>query len=294
MLGGDGAGAIDGGGGQGVVGDTVDEPWQSAGAVGQRLDGGGFEQGVLAAGQPQSVGEVVVEFLAVESGEVVAHDEALGERFVHGHGQAPAQLGESDEQQAQAVLGVHGEVTQQAKVFQDVVSQVLGFVDDEHGELLGLAEQTGDFFADGAVGGGARAFGGKPQLPSDGLVHVEDVSGGERDVADAVQSGMQGGGDVSAHGGFARADLAGHQTNALELDEVMEPRLGLAARVRLEQLIGVGRGLEGHPGQGEVTQVHQLLSSRFRIVRGEGDGCDGGVSHWICQDGRSRLTVVLA
>ena len=55
-------------------------------------------------------GEVVVELVAVESVEVVAHDEALGERFVHGHGEAAAQLGESDEQQAQAVFGVHGEV----------------------------------------------------------------------------------------------------------------------------------------------------------------------------------------
>ena len=107
----------------------------------------------------------MVEFLAVESGEVVAHDEALGERFVHGHGQASAQFGESDEHQAQAVLGVHDEVGQQPQVFQDVVSQVLGLVDNEHGELLGLAHQSGDFFADGAPRGGARAFGGKPQLP---------------------------------------------------------------------------------------------------------------------------------
>ena len=72
-----------------------------------------------------------------------------------GHGEATAQLGESDEEQAQAVLAVHGEVGQQPEVFEDVVAQVLGFVDDEHGELLGLAHQSGDFGADGAVGGGA-------------------------------------------------------------------------------------------------------------------------------------------
>ena len=33
------------------------------------------------------MGEVMVEFVAVEAGEVVSHDEALGERFVHGHGE---------------------------------------------------------------------------------------------------------------------------------------------------------------------------------------------------------------
>ena len=203
MLGGDGAGVAERGGGQGVVGNAVDEPRQSARALEQCLDGAGFEQGEFAAGQTQAVGEVVVELVAVESVEVVANDEALGERFVHGHGEAAAQLGEPDEEQAQAVFGVHGEVAQEPDVFEDIVAQVLGFVDDEHGELLGLAHPSGDLGTDGAVGGGARAFGGQPQFPGDGLVHVEHVAGGQGDVAHPIQAGMQGGGDVSAHGGFA-------------------------------------------------------------------------------------------
>ena len=210
------------------------------------------------------------------SSQVVAYDEALGERFVHGHGEAAAQLGESDEPQTQAVLAVHGEVGQQAKIFEDVVAQVLRLVDDEHGERLGLAHQSGDLGADGAVGGGARALGGKSQLPGDGLVHVEDVSGGEADVAHPIQARMQGGGDVAAHGGLARADLAGHEADALELDEVMQPCLGLAPGARLEPLVGVGRGLEGEPGEGEVAQVHDGLSLRVRIATGE-DGTERSI-----------------
>ena len=70
---------------------------------------------------------------------------------MHGHGEAAAQLGEPDEQQTQAVLGVHGEVRQEPEVFEDIVAQVLGFVDDEDGELLGLAHQSGDLGPDGAV-----------------------------------------------------------------------------------------------------------------------------------------------
>ena len=66
---------------------------------------------------------------------MVTHDEALGERFVHGHGESAAQLGEPDEEQAQAVFGVHGKVTQQAKIFEDIVAQVLRLVDDEDGVL---------------------------------------------------------------------------------------------------------------------------------------------------------------
>ena len=149
------------------------------------------------------MGEVMVELVAVEAGEVVAHDEALGERFVHGHGESASQLGESDEQHAQAVLGVHFVVAQEPEVLEDVIAQVVRFVDDEHGELLGLAHQARDFGSDGAVGGGARTLGGKPELPGDGLVHVEHVAGGEGDVAQAVQARMQHGGDVSAHGGFS-------------------------------------------------------------------------------------------
>ena len=74
----------------------------------------------------QAVGEVGVEFCALDAGEVVAHDEALCERFVAGHGEAAAQLGETDEQQAQAVVAVHGEVGQEAEVFEDIVAQGAG------------------------------------------------------------------------------------------------------------------------------------------------------------------------
>ena len=171
---------------------------------------------------------------------------------------------------------------------------MLRLVDDEHGELLGLARQSGGLGLDGAIGGGTRALGGQPQLPGDGLVHVEDVAGGQGDVSHPIQCGMQCGGDVTAHGGFARADFAGHEADALELDEVMQPRFGLAASVRLEQLVGVGRGLEGEPGQREVTQIHYFFSLRCRIARGEGSGSRAGVEQWSCQEGRWRLTRVLA
>ena len=99
---------------------------------------------------------------------------------------------------------------------------------------------------------------------------------------------------MAAHGGFARADLAGDEADALELDEVMQPSLGLATGVRLEQLVGVGGGLEGEPGEGEVTQIHYFFSLRCRIASGEGEGCDGGVSQWSWEEGRWRFTRVLA
>ena len=97
---------------------------------------GGSNREQFAVGETQGVGEVGVEFLALDVGEVVTHDEALGERLVAGYGESAAQLGESNEQQAQAVLAVHGEDGQKPEVFEDIVAQVLGLVDDEHGECL--------------------------------------------------------------------------------------------------------------------------------------------------------------
>ena len=73
----------------------------------------GGEQGEFAACETQAAGEAGVEFRAGDTGEVVAHDAALGQRFVAGHGKAAAQFGESDEQQAQAVFGVQFVIGQQ-------------------------------------------------------------------------------------------------------------------------------------------------------------------------------------
>ena len=56
------------------------------------------------------MGQIGVELIAFEAGNVVAHDEAPAERFVAGHEQAVAQLGQAGENKTHAVLGVHGEV----------------------------------------------------------------------------------------------------------------------------------------------------------------------------------------
>ena len=78
------------------------------------------------------MGEVGGEFVALQAAEMMAHDQALAERFVDRHGEAAAQLGEADQQQAEAVLGVHGVVGQQAQIVEHVGAQELRLVDDEH------------------------------------------------------------------------------------------------------------------------------------------------------------------
>ena len=89
--------------------------------------------------------------------------------------------------------------------------------------------RRGDLGADGTVGGGAGAFGGQAEFPGDGLVHVEHVAGGEGDIVDAVQTGMEVGGDLAADGGLAATDLAGQQTDAAQFEQMVQARLGFAA-----------------------------------------------------------------
>ena len=75
---------------------------------------------------------------------------------------------------------------------------------------------------------------------------------------------------------FPGADLAGEQADAFEFDEVVESGLGLAPGVGFEQLVGLGGGLEGHAGEGAVSQVHQSSSLSFRRLSGEGGGSGAG------------------
>ena len=240
------------------------------------------------------MGEVVVEFVAGEGADVMSDDEALAQGFVDCHGEPAAQFGQPDEQQAQAPVGVHVEVGEQPEVFEDVVSEVVCLVDDEHGELLGFGDQAGDLVADGAIGVGSRAFGGQAEFPGDGHVHVEHAAGGERDVVDAMQSRVQSGGDVPADGGLAGADLAGQQADAAQFDEVLQARLGLAVGAGLEQLVGLEVVLEGQVGEGEVALVHQSLSLSLRIAMGDGGGSGAGLSVSIREAERARRTAVLA
>ena len=160
VLRGNGLGLIQCGGGECIVGGAIDFSGQPMGGLEQGLDNGVFEQGELAAGEAQTVFEVLGKLLALETGEVETHDDALVEWLVDGHGEAASELGESDEEEAQTVFGLDVVQRQQSEVFEDVVSQVMGLVEPEQGALFELDTQSGDFGADNMVGVGAVVDGG--------------------------------------------------------------------------------------------------------------------------------------
>ena len=174
---------------------------------------------------------------------------------------------------------------------------MMGLVDDQHRQLFGFRHQTGDLVADGLACGGAGALDGQAEFPCDLLVDVEHVAGGQRDVVDAIETGVESCGEVSADGCLAGSHLAGEQADAAQVDEMAEAGLGLAAGRGVEQFVGLGRGLEGQACEGEVLAVHHsssFLSVRLRRVSGEGGGSGGGWSAWISLVDQVRLTAVLA
>ena len=230
------------------MGEAIDLAGHALGGLEQRFDGGGLEQGQLAASQAQAVAEVLGQLLAGQPAQMMAHHDALGERFVHRHAQAATQLGESDQQQTQAVFRIHLIVGEQTQILEHLVAQMMGLIDDEDRALLGLQAQAGDLGADGAEGGGAVALHRQSQLPTDALVHVHHVAGRERDVEHPIQSRMQIGGDLAADGGFPRAGLAGDQTDGAQLQQMFQTRRGLAETGGGEQGIRWRGQVEGEGG----------------------------------------------
>ena len=59
---------------------------------------------------------------------MITHHDALGERLVHGHAQAPAQLREPDQEQTEPIVGIHLVVGEQAQILEHLVAQVMGLI----------------------------------------------------------------------------------------------------------------------------------------------------------------------
>ena len=72
-----------------------------------------------------------------------------------------------------------------------------------------------------AVGlNGPMTIDGETHLPSDRLVEIEDVAGGQANVDDAVERRMELGEDAPSAGGLATAAVAGDEANAAHLEQM--------------------------------------------------------------------------
>ncbi len=71
---------------------------------------------------------------------MASHDDALAEGLVGGHGEALSQFGVAGEEEAQAVVGVHAVVGEQAEFLEQVAGEEMGLVDDQDRELAAVSQ----------------------------------------------------------------------------------------------------------------------------------------------------------
>jgi hypothetical protein len=81
------------------------------------------------------MGEIPGELVAGERRHVMADDDPLRERLVHGHGEPGPQFGLAEEHETEAVLGIHLVIREKAEVLvlEDIRAQVVGLVDHQDG-----------------------------------------------------------------------------------------------------------------------------------------------------------------
>lgn len=89
------------------------------------------------------MGEVGPHLVTSETADVGTHDAALRERVEGGHAHAAAQLRVADEDHGEAVLGVHRVVGEQPQILEQLGSQVMSLIDDQHGAEAVLRAEPG-------------------------------------------------------------------------------------------------------------------------------------------------------
>ena len=242
------------------------------------LDRGRRKERDLAADATKQVLEKGGQLLARERRHRVTHHRALVERLVHGHGDAAAQLALPAENEAEAVVGVHRVVGEEAQLFEHIAAQVMGLVDDEHRPEARFGAQARDLGANLAVERSAVALDGETKLPGDALVHVHRVARGQRDVGDLVESPVKLRAEAAASGRLAAAAVARDEADAAQLDQVGEPDMRFGDARRHKQLVrqdAVGEGIAGHA---KVFGVHQRSSvSSLRLRRSRSRRAAGGL-----------------
>jgi len=256
VVGGGELGACEGGGQQRVMGEEIDLAREAARRLVEGLFGRGVEERDLDGGQPQALREIAGEFRAGQRGHVVADDDALGERLVHGHGEPAPEFGLAQQEQTQARLGIHLIVCQQPEILEDLGAEVMRFIDDEDGAGAGIGAEARDLGFDLAIEGGAGALDAEPHLPGDGFEEVHDVAGGEGDIEDAIEAGMELRQHAAAGARLAAAAVARDQADAAQVEQVREADVELATAGGGKEFVGRDLLAEGMAREGEVFAIH--------------------------------------
>ena len=235
--------------------DLVDTAREALGVVKDPRDGIVGEEGTTSEARDQDVVfDVADSLLEVEGGEVVAHGETLVEGLMDSQAEGRAERGVADQEESGEGLAIHIEAEEQTELFEHVLGQEVGFVDDDQGSaaLVGQEIVKGSADSGDHTRGGVRGFVAevKQQLP----IQSGDAGGGVGEIDDEVTVEVKAGGESAHGGGFARAKLAGDEAEALLADEKGEACGEFLLASGVEQVSG-GDGL----GKGQAGEAVELL-----------------------------------
>ena len=161
-------------------------------------------------------------------------------------------------------------VRKKTHLLEHIAAQAVRLVEDEHGAGARFGAEAGHLVLDLAVEGGAASFDAEPHLPRDRFVEVHRISRRERDVEDLVETRVQARGHRTHRAALSAARIAGHEADAVHVDEVPEARRDLAHLRGDEELFGRELLVEGEARESEVFQVHgspSLLSPAMSLMR---------------------------
>jgi hypothetical protein len=277
-LGGDGVDADDGGLDQDVKGELIDATGRAPAGLEELPDGAVGEQLLLRARLTELEADIVAGVLEVERLEPVYEAEARVERLQGGVLESAEQRVGAGDEDAEAVLGVHGVIGEASQDVEEFGAHGLGIIEHEErvGPLLGA---VGGEVAVGLIEEVARVVPhGKVERAVDGTEKTGEGGARVREHDDAEAGLVEGPGEAADRDGFAGTAGSGDQRHAPDLGPHLQAMEQFALGPGVEHLV-VPHGLsEGQSDEGEVALEANL--DRF----GKGAGAhDVGSLSWLCR-----------
>jgi hypothetical protein len=133
-------------------------------------------------------------------------------------------------------LTIHLVGEEQAKLFEHLLGQEVGFIDDDQGSTTFVGEEI----VEGGSNGGNHARGGVrgfvAEVEQQLAIQSSDAGGRVGEVDDEVTVEVEAGGESAYSGGLAGAKLAGDEAEALLADEIGEAGSELLLTGSVEQI----------------------------------------------------------
>ncbi len=207
-------------------------------------------------------------------------DDAHGERSVLLHAQVARERREADQPEGEQVAAVEGEVEEAGEVDEEVVGEVLGLVEDDHGRGAALVDHVHEGLLDVGPQLGAAVGGLHADLGGEGAVEVERRHRGVAEVEHEVVGPGQLRAEVADGGGLADAGLGGEDTQAGIVDELPEGAVELLVAGALSKKVlpwaSFGSGWPVRPKRWRYMLSPPCVLGRLASVKpGGGRGADG-------------------